>query len=168
MAGPILTPPISNPQLLPFVQDLQVIGTGATPTITWTLPDLAGFDVDAIRLRVWNDAKDDAILNNLIAGTLTQFTVPSGVLLPGVPYIFAVVLQDDATNPCCGSGSENQSNTFTQSAYFVPEPGTGLLVMAGLLGLAYRQTRQRGARRMGPARSPHPSGYAANASGTRT
>jgi hypothetical protein len=142
-AGPILTAPITNPQLVPLVQNLQVVGTGATPTITWTLPNLVGFDVDLIRFRAINDATDDFLLNTVISVSSTSFTIPGGVLLPGVPYIFEVVLQDDATNPSFGTNTENVSNTFTQSAYLVPEPGTGALLGAGLAALASRRRRGR-------------------------
>ena len=146
VAGPVLTPPVSKPQLLPLVENLQVIANLATPTITWTLPDLTGFDVDHTRFYVYNDATDDILLNSLIAGTPTQFAVPSGVLLPGVPYIFAVLLGDNATNPGFGTAVENDSRTLTQSAYFVPEPGTGALLGVGLAVLA---SRRRGGRLRG-------------------
>src|SRR4030095_8874346 len=45
VAGPVLTPAIANPQLVPFAENLQVVGTDATPTIAWSLPDLTAFDV---------------------------------------------------------------------------------------------------------------------------
>jgi len=133
VAGPILTNPITNPQLVPLVQNLQVVGTGATPTITWTLPDLAGFGVDLIRFRAYNDATDDLFLNTVIPVSSTAFTIPGGLLVPGVPYVFTVILQ----NP------ENSSATFTQSAYLVPEPGTGALLGVGLAALASRRRRGR-------------------------
>ena len=39
-AGPILTNAILNAQLVPLAQNLALVGGGATPTLTWTLPDL--------------------------------------------------------------------------------------------------------------------------------
>lgn len=115
-AGPVFTNGIPNPQLVPLVENLLLVGSGATPTLTWTLPNLAGFDVDRTRIGVFNDATDEPVANpSGLPGTPTQFTIPSGLLQPGVPYIFAVTLNDDGF-----FGLENRSSTFTQSAYFVP------------------------------------------------
>jgi hypothetical protein len=115
-AGPVLTNGIPNPQLVPLVENLLLVGSGATPTLTWTLPNLAGFDVDRTRIGVFNDATDDGLANPpSLPGTPTQFTIPSGLLQPGVPYIFTVTLNDDGF-----FGLENRSSAFTQSAYFVP------------------------------------------------
>jgi hypothetical protein len=144
VAGPLLTNPIANPQLLPFAQNLQVVGTGSTPTVTWALPDLTGIDVNQLRFWVSNDATDDVILNTVLPLATTAFGIPGGLLVPGVPYVFAVHLQDTEVFPLVANTLENRSTAFTQSAYFVPEPGTGALLGAGLAALASR--RRRGGR----------------------
>jgi hypothetical protein len=137
-AGPVATNLILNPQLVPLALNPQVVGTGATPTVTWGVPDLTGFDVEFFRIYVFNDATNDWIYTGAsLPGTPTQFTIPSGVLFPGVPYVFSVGLEDtESFTPI-----ENASYSLTQSAYFVPEPGTGALLGAGLAALASRRRR---------------------------
>jgi len=121
-AGPLFTPSIANPQLLPLAQNLQVVGTGPTPTVTWSLPDLTGLDVEQLRFRVYNDANNDVILNTIIPLGTTSFAIPAGLLFPGVPYIFSVSIEDTEQG-----NSENVSIAFTQSAYVIPEPPGALI-----------------------------------------
>lgn len=137
-AGPVLTNGIPNAQLLPLAENLLLVGSGATPTLTWTLPNLTGFDIESTRIFVYNDATDDIVANPLLPGTPTQFAIPSGLLQPGVPYVFNVQLNDDES-----FGLESRSAAFTQSAYFVPEPGTAVLLGVGLTGLAASGSRLR-------------------------
>ena len=40
------TPALAKPQQLPLVRNVRVAGKGATPRVSWQLPDLAGFDID--------------------------------------------------------------------------------------------------------------------------
>lgn len=140
-AGPVLTNPIVNPQLLPLAQNLLVMGTGDTPTMTWALPDLTGFDVENTRIFVYDDATNDLLHSTFISGTPTQFTIPSGVLASGAPYIFAVLLEDGESY--FPNALENRSSAFTQSAYVVPEPATAALLGGGLAGLGAWRSRRR-------------------------
>ena len=111
----MLAPAIANPQLLPFVQNLQVVGTGPTPTVTWSLPDLTGFDVELLRFRVYNDVTNDVLFNLALPSlATTAFTIPDGLLFPGVPYAFSVSVEDGEPS----TSTENVSTAFTQSAYF--------------------------------------------------
>ena len=112
-AGPVLTSAIANPQLVPFVNNLQVSGTGLSPRVRWELPDLTGFDINNIRVEVFDDVIDESIFqsSNLAAST-TEFIVPEGVIELGGQYIFAVQLRDTQ-----GGELENRSRTFTQVAY---------------------------------------------------
>ena len=116
-AGPILTNAILNAQLVPLAQNLALVGGGATPTLTWTLPDLTGFDVESTRIFVYDDANDDVVFNPLLAGTPTQYAIPGGVLLPGVPYVFAVILNDDES-----FGTESRSVSIHATG--IPRPRT--------------------------------------------
>ena len=113
VAGPLLTLPIANPRLLPLAQNLQIVGTGPTPTVTWSVPDVTGIELNYLRFRVYNDLNNDGILNVFLPRTVTDFAIPAGILFPGVPYIFSVYMQDM---------DGNVSTAYTQSAYFVHEP----------------------------------------------
>jgi hypothetical protein len=135
-AGPILTPAIPVPRLLPLAQNLQVIAAGSTPTVTWSLPDLTGLGVDSLTFWATNDAIDDIIFATALPLGSTSFSIPSGLLNPGVPYVFAVLLEDSQTTALGQTSLANRSSAFTQSAYFVPEPGTAQLLAMGLAGLA--------------------------------
>jgi hypothetical protein len=125
-------PAIGDPEFLPLVLGVQVVAGGLTPTVTWTLPDLTGFDVDAVRLRaVVAGTGVQTFQSVLLSPSISSFTLPAGVLQAGVGYEFRVMLEDIE-----GQRLENRSNTFS-SLYTasVPEPGALALMMAGLAAL---------------------------------
>ncbi len=132
-------PTIPDPELLPFAYDVQASDHGATPTITWSLPELSGFDIDRIRLRAIDAASGSQIFQTNLGAEATSFTLPEGVLIAGHSYYYRVILED------LNNGLiENRSNAFSASAMTVtvPEPGTlGLItitLLTGVLGIRRR------------------------------
>jgi hypothetical protein len=130
---------IADPEFLPLLQNVQAIGSGTMPTITWTVPDLTGFDVDDIRVRVVEAGTSSQIFQSaLLPTSATSFTLPSGVLQPGASYVFRILLDDVA-----GQRLENRSNTFSDVYVAgIPEPQTYALMLAGL-GALWTATRRR-------------------------
>lgn len=136
-------PAIANPEILPLLQNVQVVSHGLTPTITWQLPDLNDFDVDFIRIRaVEADTGIQIFQSALLNPTSNSYTFGNGVLSGGVSYEFRLLLDDFD-----GTRLENRSNTFS-SVYTaaVPEPSAVMLMLAGagLLGVVSRRRRSRG------------------------
>lgn len=119
-AGPAVTPALARPQQLPFIRNLRVAAKGATPRLRWQLPDLAGFDVDRIRIAVRGGQRVQGRFLSAVytSGDLppsaTSFRIPAGVLTPGERYIFQVMLDDLEDGRL-----ENRSSTFT-APYAVP------------------------------------------------
>jgi hypothetical protein len=70
-----LTPPIPNPKIIPLVTGFQIVGTGPTPLLQWTLPDLSGLSVDQLGVRVWD-------LDHPVAGVVSRvmWKMRNGVL----------------------------------------------------------------------------------------
>ena len=132
-------PTIQDPELLPFAFDVEASDHGTTPTITWSLPNLSGFDVDRIRLRAIDAANGSQIFQTNLAAEATSFTLPAGVLLAGHSYYYRVILED------LNNGSpENRSNAFSAVGTAVPEPGSlGLLALALLATAMAIQRRRR-------------------------
>jgi len=114
-AGPVLTNVIPHPQVLPLVQGLQIIGTGLTPMLTWSLPDLSGLTANATSVTVWSADTPGAqsLANFNLLALQTQFTIPPGTLQVGRSYVFAVTL-GDVEGPL---GLVNDSEAFTQTVY---------------------------------------------------
>jgi hypothetical protein len=119
-AVPVATPALAHPQQLPFVRKLRVAGKGATPRLSWQLPELAGFDVDRIRVLVRGGQRvQGRFLSVLYASgdlspTARAFSIPPGILAPGERYVFQVTLDDLEEGRL-----ENRSSSFSDP-YTVP------------------------------------------------
>lgn len=139
-AGPVLTPAIANPQLIPLLQNVQIVGTGVTPTITWTVPDLTGFDIDRIRVRAADATRGQFFQSGSLSPMATSFTIPSGVLTVGQPVAFRLLLEDRES-----TGLENRSSTWSQAftPAPIPEPGTLLLIGSGIVGMGAMARRRK-------------------------
>ncbi len=135
---------IADPESLPLLASLQVTADGLTPSLDWVLPDLGAFDVDSILVRVVVAETSVQVFQSARFDTgVTSFTLPGGVLLPGLGYEFRVMLEDFA-----GNRLENRSNTFS-SVYAVsaiPEPGTYALMLGGCLAIGLFARRRAGDR----------------------
>lgn len=135
-----LFPTLADPELLPFIGNITVSGAGLTPTVSWTLPDLTGFDADDIQFRVIR-ATGGQILNQALSLSTTSFTVPTGVLLDGESYFFRLILRDFTSDGLL----ENRSNAFSSmvTVNAVSEPGTMGLLGLGLASLLFARSRKR-------------------------
>ena len=119
-AATVATNPIPNPQLLPLVQNLRISGgdlAPLTPTLTWELPDLSGFNVTQIRVRIADAATKDQFFQTFLSPSATAFTIPTGLLQFSRSYVFRVMLED--TSP---GYLQNRSSTF--SAPYTPPINT--------------------------------------------
>ena len=139
----VLTNSIASPQLLPLAGNVQVVGTGLRPTITWTLPDFTGFDPDRIQLRVWDldritfGTRRDVIFNSAnLNTTTTSFVIPANLLKAGGNYAFDVIIDDFE-----GAFVENRSEAFSAVFRPVPEPGSLGLLVTGLAALSIVRRR---------------------------
>jgi hypothetical protein len=130
-SAPVFTPALANPQLLPFITDITVSDSSTTPTVTWTTPDLAGFDVDETSIRLI-DAYSQVHLYDFGLGPPTaamSFKVPDGLLTPGGSYIYMVILTDREADSL-----ENWSSSFSPVTR-VPEPTSLTLMLATLASI---------------------------------
>ncbi|HEX2476652.1 MAG TPA: PEP-CTERM sorting domain-containing protein [Lacipirellulaceae bacterium] len=101
---------IVDPEFLPLVENVTVQGTSLGARVSWTLPNLDGFDVDGIFVRVIEATSGRHMWQtNLLSVQTTSFTPPSGVLQEGVDYVYWINLHDFE-----GSFSENSSKAFSQ------------------------------------------------------
>jgi hypothetical protein len=130
---PALTPAIANPQLLPFVTNITVSDTSAAPTVSWSLPDLTGFDVDRTILYIQDGTTEHFLFGWDLTTATTSFAVPRGFLVPGRSYLYAVELEDSHSGTFAGH-TENSSFAFS-GVTRVPEPAILMLLLAALAGI---------------------------------
>jgi hypothetical protein len=129
-SAPVLIRANANPQLLPFVTGITVSDTSTTPTVTWTLPDLTGFDVDRASFRIIDANTEVQLFTDSFPTATTSFNVPAPFLVQGRSYIYAVVLQDLDID-----GSFENSSTVFSGVTRVPEPAILMLMLAALAGI---------------------------------
>ena len=111
LAGPVsvTTNAISQPEVIPLLDDLHVTAALLTPHISWTLPNLTGLGVTRIFIRVRdldnfiNGVADSIFTSANLAPTATSFDMPSGVLEPNKHYSFDVFVDNIVTAPVFGS-----------------------------------------------------------------
>lgn len=104
-----------------FATNLMAIPGGLTPTLTWTLP----MDpVNRVRVFVYDDVTDEILLNTGNIGfSVTEFTIPRGILTGPGDYAFRITLvNDDHTNPGFLRARSNAFASFSVTQ--IPEPST--------------------------------------------
>lgn len=126
-----LFPLIAEAEAIPFAQNVLISDAGATPTLSWTLPDLTGFDVDRIRVRAVETDTGLIVFQAALAANATSYTFNPGVLQFGHTYFYRVMLEDLENGL-----QENRSNAFSAVSTRVPEPGTWALMAIALTALA--------------------------------
>ena len=136
----MLSPAIANPQLVPYVTGISVSDQSTTPTVSWTLPGLAGFDVDQARIRVIDAVSEVQLFQQVLPTAVTSFVIPPALLTPGGSYVYRVSLEDLELDTF-GLHVENRSNAFSNVSA-VPEPGV-LTLMIGSMGAALARWRRR-------------------------
>jgi K319-like protein len=112
------TSAMPNPQLIPLVQNLHVVSSGLTPlnpTLTWEMPNLSGFTVSRIRIRVIDAITHDQFFQTILPLNATTFVVPTGVLRFGGTYVFRIMIEDV-------SAGFVQSRSSTFSLPYIPVP----------------------------------------------
>src|SRR5262245_12030898 len=108
------TNPIAEPEFLPLVENITVQGTTLGARVSWTLPNLAGFDADGIFVRVIEATSGRHMWStDFLPLQTTSFTPPPGVLEAGVDYVYWIALGDAE-----GAFLENISKTFSQPFRF--------------------------------------------------
>ena len=125
---PLGTVPIFVPQLVPFVTAIRVSDTSTTPTVSWTLPDLTGFDVDQTLVAILDATTERYLFATYLPTATTSFAVPGGILTPGGSYLYSVGLEDQHS---FAGPAENSSAAFS-GVTRVPEPGILTLMLAAL------------------------------------
>jgi hypothetical protein len=134
-----LFPINAAPEVLPFAQNVLASDASRTPTVSWTLPDLTGFDVDRVRLRVLDEDLAGTIVYQAdLASDATSYVVPNGVLEINHRYTY-VVLLDDLDNGLLENRSRRRS---LEPIAVIPEPGTWALMAAGLAAIVVRLKRR--------------------------
>ncbi len=124
-------PAIGDVEPLPFLRNVQIIGSGLTPTISWTVPAGTGADRvviqvvdDILNIRLWRSS-------NIEIG-VTQFTIPNGILEYGHPYVIVARLEDTVSGTINGFDKSRSSSFFNFTPLEEGEPSAVFLPTVGL------------------------------------
>jgi hypothetical protein len=108
------TPAILEPEFLPFVEDVTLRGTTLGARVTWTLPNLNGFDADGLAVGLVEAPSGNEVWrSNFLPLETTSIEPPTDKLQVGVDYAYGIILADLE-----GEHAENVSKTFTQAFRF--------------------------------------------------
>ncbi len=120
-----LTPALTTSALTapaPFPTSVTINGSGATPTLSWTVP--AGFSPNAVRVDIFDRSQltsagsPNIIFAQTLPGTATSFSVPSAAnLKPNTSYVFDVQLIE-TRNGSASTGSPNGNISERSRSFF--------------------------------------------------
>jgi hypothetical protein len=119
-SAPVATQGLARAWKVPLATDVRVDGKGATPRVSWALPDLGGRSISRIRVvvrgepRVHGRFMSALYISEGLPASATSFMLPPGVLEPGGRYVFQVSLEDLE-----GGEIRNRSMSFSEP-YTVP------------------------------------------------
>jgi len=100
---------ILAPEFLPVPEGITVQGTPVGASVKWTLPDLTGFDVEYVQVRIIQVSPlAEVFMSNFLPVHTTSFAAPPGLLHVGVEYVYQVSLEDVE-----GAYEENRSNALS-------------------------------------------------------
>jgi hypothetical protein len=124
--------PIVDPEFVPLVKDITVHGTSLGARVSWTVPNLAGFDVDGITVRVIEATSGRHMWqSDYLPVQTTSFTPPPGVLEAGVDYVYWIHLADFE-----GDYLENSSKAFSEPFHYTDVTATGDFNLDGAVDAA--------------------------------
>jgi len=118
------TPSAASASVVPFVQNMTVTGTGASPVFNWSVPTTAAFD--AQRIQIWDTGRtvsasglSDIIFAQGLSPQTRSFEVPAAVngkpLEFGRQYAIEIALIDTRNN---SFNDVSVSNTLSRSKSF--------------------------------------------------
>jgi hypothetical protein len=111
----VSTNPIPDPEFLPLVEDITVQGTTLGARVSWTLPNLVGFDVDGTFVRIIEAISGTHMwISDALPVQTTSFVAPASEFQPGVDYVYHVSLFDGEDF----SYYENWSSSFSEPFRF--------------------------------------------------
>jgi hypothetical protein len=86
---------ITEPEFLPLVEDIALYGTPHGERVTWTLPNLDGFDVDDVSVLIIDAVSGSNLWQSApLPVETTTFEPRAGVLKVGVEYVYGIILGD--------------------------------------------------------------------------
>jgi hypothetical protein len=101
---------LAEPELLPYVETITPQGSPRGTSVEWTLPDLTGFDVDEVHVRIVQvTPRSEVFSSDSLPIDTTSFEPPSGIFQYGVEYVYNISLIN----------SENRSGVQSQPFRFV-------------------------------------------------
>jgi uncharacterized protein YjbI with pentapeptide repeats len=101
---------IAEPEFLPFVNNITLQGAPLGARVTWTLPNLVGFDVNGIGVRIIEAVTGSHVWQAVLPAQATAYEPPAGTLQIGVDYVYNIILSDDES-----FGHENASWSFSDA-----------------------------------------------------
>jgi hypothetical protein len=106
------TNPIAEPEFIPFVENITLQGTPLGARVSWTLPNLDGFDVDEVAgIEIIEVTSGKPVFKfGPFALQTTSYQPPAGTLQVGGEYVYSILLADYE-----GSDLENLSRAFSET-----------------------------------------------------